>query len=131
MVKTVDEKEKTRIMYGFDHGEAFDLFYEGLNKAFSGFAATAIPLFEKSISINPLNPHTYMYLVMMKEFAHFSNLEMKILCGAWLKSATDACNVGQIERAEKSLKYYSSTLEDQVKMRQEVGEMLKKRRFNE
>lgn len=125
MVKTVDEKERTRIMYGFEHGEAFDLFYEGLDKAFSGFAATAIPLFEKSISINPLNPHTYMYLVMMKEFTHDSNHNMKKLCVEWLRVAETVHNDVQIARARASLKYYESSFEEQKQMRQEVGNLLK------
>lgn len=124
-MKIVDEKETTRKLYGFEPGEAFDLFYEGLNRSFSGFAATAIPSFEKSIDINPTNPVAYMYLVMMSEFAHRSNSTMVNLCRAWLHAAEISHNDMHIDRATRSLKYYESNVEERKQMRDAVGELLK------
>ena len=61
----MDEKERVRKMYGFEPGEAFDLFYDGLFKLLSSLSEKdceeAKQLFDKSIEKDPTNKHTHIF----------------------------------------------------------------------
>jgi len=117
----IDEKESTRQMYGFEPGEAFELFYKGIVKGFSGYAVAAARLFDKSLEINPANPNTHLYRVMMGEFMRESPLELEARCRAWLAAATAANNKLHVSRATESLAYYSGTDEDRKRIDKEFA----------
>ena len=58
----MDIKKTTMEMYGFKPGEAFELFYEGLEKIIHAQSVEdsidAVRLFDKSIEKDPTNKHT-------------------------------------------------------------------------
>lgn len=112
-------------MYGFEPGESFELFYEGLIIAHSGSARNAATLFEKSLTTNPAIPATYMYLVMMYSFMHEPIAELKVLCSKWVDVANAAHDEKQIYRAIESLKYYSATDDERRAMRKEFGKLFR------
>jgi len=115
-------------MYGFEPGEAFDLFYEGLTVSLSGAAMSAAKLFEKSIATDPTKPATYMYLVMMYSFMYEPNSVLKDLCSKWLDAANASHDERQIHRATESLKFHSATDDERRKMRKEFGKMFRQMR---
>jgi hypothetical protein len=121
----MNEKEMTRQMYGFEPGESFELFNEGITVAHSGSAPSAAELFEKSIAIEPSNPFAHMYLVMMYEFMHKPNDVLKEACLKWVEAAKSSHKEQQIHRATESLKFYSATDEERKAMRKEFGKMFR------
>lgn len=63
--RIMDEKEKVRVMYGFESGEPFDLFYEGVIKLLHARseedARKSAQLFDKSIEKDSTNKHTHIF----------------------------------------------------------------------
>jgi hypothetical protein len=61
----MDEKEKIRKMYGFESGEAFDLFYAGVVKLLHARseedAQESVRLFDESIEKDSTNKHTRIF----------------------------------------------------------------------
>jgi hypothetical protein len=121
----MNEKESARKMYGFEPGEAFDLFYEGLTVSLSGAAMSAAKLFEKSIALDPTKPATYMYLVMMYSFMYEPNDVLRDLCAKWVEVANVSGDEKQIHRATESLKFHSATDAERRSLRKEFGKMFR------
>lgn len=123
----MDEKESTRQMYGFESGEAFELFYKGIIKGYNGYAVAAAQLFDESLVIDSTNPNTHLYRVMMGEFMHEPPAELKRRCLAWLVAAQSSQNELHIHRANESLKYYSGTNMDRKRMDEEFARKIHER----
>jgi hypothetical protein len=124
----INEKESARKMYGFEPGEAFDLFYEGLTISLSGSPMSAAKLFEKSIAVDSTKPATYMYLVMMYSFMYEPNAILKDLCSKWVEVANTSHDETQIYRATESLKFHSATDEERRSLRKAFGKMFREMR---
>jgi hypothetical protein len=113
--RTMDEKEEFGRVYGFEPGEALDLFYDGFTEAGWGDPKKAVNLFEASIEKDPKNPYTRMFhMIVMEECIKPGEETMKKLSNDWLAVAKESGNERQIKRAEFSVKYYASTQEERA-----------------
>jgi len=104
----MDDKESTRTIYGFENGDAFDLFYDGLINLLEAHPDEAVALLDKSIVMDKNNQAAYLYRVMAGEVIGEHPDKLKGLCVDWVAAAKAKGIERYIEWSNKALKFYDT-----------------------
>jgi hypothetical protein len=102
-----DDKKNARLIYPFRDDATFDIFYEGIIRAYAGETEKSIECFRKVVGLENDNPVPYMFLIMSLEFdLDSTEEERRELCKTWLDVAVKSGNSTQMTRAKMAVKYY-------------------------